>query len=287
MTNLFNSNNQITQKNSALSSQNKEFLQQFSNNVRDICKELNYITLIDLLANMQVINIPKDHLTDSTLKDINSKIQVLINRGGISIEKNRDINNKLLSNCRDLSMILCEILKLKGFSARVRSGFGTFFHPTKKFDHWICEYWCAEQKQWIKVDAWMAQVQSLESILPSYMKQGLLGIKYNAFNVSDSHFITGAKAWLNCHDNNENFDSYGTYEEELKGVWFVRDNLLRDLLCLNNNVPLPWDCFGLMGRNISCSDEQKQHLNKLAHKIVDNTLTITESKTFLEAFKIQ
>ncbi len=31
-------------------------------------------------------------------------------------------------------------------------------------------------------------------------------------------------------------------EGDLWGLWFLRNTMLRDLLCLNKVEPLPWDC---------------------------------------------
>lgn len=56
-------------------------------------------------------------------------------------------------------------------------------------------------------------------------------------------------------------------------MWFIRDNMLRDPLCLNKAEPLPWDCKGLMsGERGDIFKEGKETLSNIANLLsnVDN-----------------
>ena len=65
----------------------------------------------------------------------------------------RELERKLVGNCRDHSTLLCSILRWQGVPARARCGFGAYFMPDHYEDHWVCEYWHAAHQRWILVDA--------------------------------------------------------------------------------------------------------------------------------------
>jgi len=71
----------------------------------------------------------------------------------------RDPARRLPSVCRHFSTMLVSILRAQGVPARARCGFGAYFTPGKFEDHWVCEYWNAEQSRWILVDAQMDAIQ--------------------------------------------------------------------------------------------------------------------------------
>jgi hypothetical protein len=43
-------------------------------------------------------------------------------------------------------------IKDEGIPARARCGFGAYFNPPYFEDHWVCEYWNADEERWILVD---------------------------------------------------------------------------------------------------------------------------------------
>ncbi|MFZ0658501.1 MAG: transglutaminase family protein, partial [Candidatus Binataceae bacterium] len=61
--------------------------------------------------------------------------------------------------CRHFAVMLSAMLRGKGIPARARCGFGGYFMPGKFEDHWVCEYWNAEQARWILVDAQLDAIQ--------------------------------------------------------------------------------------------------------------------------------
>ena len=71
----------------------------------------------------------------------------------------RRLDRKFVGNCRDHTTLLCSILRHQGVPARARCGFGAYFNPGTYEDHWVCEYWNADQQRWIMVDAQLDQFQ--------------------------------------------------------------------------------------------------------------------------------
>lgn len=263
-------------------------LQEFPEDVMKLSEYIHRLILIDFLPNMGIISVPQDHLADVNLRGVEAKLAQILARDDSDLQCARSFETRLLGNCRDLSLLLCAVLRNNQIPARLRSGFATFFHPEKFFDHWLCEYWNQSKERWIKVDLWMSQIQHLKDNLPAQLAKGFLELNYHPYDVEDSYFLTGGEAWINCQEKGDDPDRYGTYEEELKGIWFIRDNLIRDLLCLTKLEPLPWDCWGLMGReNKVISKVSLDALNEIAHLLNEKELAPTTLLKKLEIFEIK
>jgi len=145
----------------------------------------------------------------------------------------RPIEKKLLGNCRDHSLLLVSMLRHQGIPARARCGFGAYFLPDHFEDHWVVEYWNAEQNHWIFVDAQLDELQ-----------QDKLNIDFNVLDVPREQFIVGGKAWQICRTGEQAPEKFGIFD--MNGLGFVRGNLVRDVASLNKVELLPWDCWGLI-----------------------------------------
>jgi hypothetical protein len=140
----------------------------------------------------------------------------------------RPLEKKLVGNCRDFSVMLCALLRHQGVPARARCGFGTYFLPDHYEDHWVCEYWNADENRWVLVDA---QLDALQ--------RQVLGVKFDPLDVPRDQFVVGGKAWQMCRAGEADPDKFGIFEWH--GLWFVRGDLIRDFLALNKIEILPWD----------------------------------------------
>ena len=176
----------------------------------------------------------------------------------------RTKEKKLVGNCRDFSLLLTSALRHKGIPARARCGFGLYFMPDHFEDHWVCEYWDAEFQRWIMVDP------QLDNFQQTALKTG-----FNTLNMPEGKFWTGGKAWLACREGKEDPQKFGIFD--MKGLWFVRGNLLRDLASLNKVEVLPWDAFGLISKkDAEITSAELQKLDRIAE------LTTGSSKDFEE-----
>ncbi|MEW6232140.1 MAG: transglutaminase-like domain-containing protein [Chloroflexota bacterium] len=164
----------------------------------------------------------------------------------------RPLEKRLVGNCRDFATLLCAILRYQGVPARARCGFGAYFLPNHYEDHWVCEYWKAEDQRWVLVDAQLDQLQ-----------RQVLQIQFNPLDVPRHQFLTGGKAWLMCRAGQADPDLFGIFD--MRGLWFIRGDLLRDLLALNKIEILPWDGWGLITRDEKkISDEERVFLDHVA-----------------------
>jgi hypothetical protein len=159
-----------------------------------------------------------------------ARIQAVDDR---SLTVPRPPEKRLVGNCRDFSVLCCALLRYQGIPARPRCGFGTYFEKNEYTDHWICEYWNAEQGHWIGVDAQIDEKQSKT-----------LAITFDPQDVPDDRFWRGGKAWQACRAGKADPKTFGIFD--MHGLWFIRGNLLRDMAALNKMELLPWDGWGLI-----------------------------------------
>lgn len=140
-------------------------------------------------------------------------------------------DKRLVANCRDYSLLLCSLLRHKGIPARPRCGFASYFRPGVYMDHWICEYWNSAQERWVRVDAQLDSVQI-----------AALGIEFDPLDLPEGKFLTGGEAWSACRAGKLDPDKCGFFDPpDLKGMWFIRGDMIRDFMALNKVEILPWD----------------------------------------------
>jgi hypothetical protein len=149
-----------------------------------------------------------------------------------------------------------------------------YFSPPYYFeDHWICEYWCAEQKRWIKVDPQIDEFQ-----------RDFLHINFDTCDIPENEFIVAGKAWEMCR--NEGYDPQRFGLNNVHGLWFIRGNLVRDLASLNKfeTVPylvgIPWNLWKIMNPDYQLNNLQTEILDHVA------SLTQTPNQTFDKIIKI-
>ncbi len=176
----------------------------------------------------------------------------------------RPLEKRLVGNCRDFSTMLCAILRHQGVPARARCGFGVYFLPNHYEDHWVCEYWKAEEQRWVMVDAQLDQLQ----------RRGL-GIEFDPLDMPPGQFLPAGKAWQLCRAGQADPDQFGIFD--MHGLWFIRGNVIRDLLSLNKIEILPWDAWGLIAKeDQDISAEEMELLDRIAR------LTLGRNEAFPE-----
>ncbi len=183
----------------------------------------------------------------------------------------RPVERKLVGNCRDHSTLLASMLRQQGVPARARCGFGAYFEPGKFVDHWVCEYWNAEQGRWILVDA---QLDALQ--------RERLGIAFDPLDVPRDAFIVGGAAWRLCRSGRADPDAFGIMD--MKGLWFVRGDFVRDVASLNKVETLPWDGWGLAdGRDDDLTADDFAFLDRVAELSAGDVPEYAALQTLYEA----
>jgi hypothetical protein len=202
--------------------------------------------------------------TEVNLRTTAARLQRIYDADPEPLVVPRAAHERSIGNCRDFTLMLCTLLRHRGIPARARCGFGTYFVPLRYEDHWICEYWSADQGRWIGVDAQLDTLQGVK-----------LKIDFNPLDVPRTRFIPGGLAWQMCRQQGVSPDRFGIFD--MHGLWFVRGDMLRDLAALNKVELLPWDSWGLMlGSDESISVEDRAFLDHVA------ALTLAGDESFGE-----
>ncbi len=132
--------------------------------------------------------------------------------------------------CRDFALMLCSLLRERGVAARVRCGFATYFAENPFDDHWVCEYRVDGENRWALADA------QLDSLMCDRLRIG-----FDPTDLPAGTYLNAGEAWAMWREGKVEPDAFG--HGAAKGVWFMRVNLMRDLLALNKQETSAWDAW--------------------------------------------
>ncbi|MGH7290667.1 MAG: transglutaminase domain-containing protein, partial [Myxococcota bacterium] len=149
------------------------------------------------------------------------------------LAKPRPPEQRFVGNCRHFTVLLCAFLRARGVPARARCGFGAWFGGSNFTDHWVGEVWDEKRGAWHLVDA------QLDAEQRAFFK-----VPFDPLDVPRSQFLVGGEAWRRCRIDGVDPKLFGIMD--LRGIWFVRGNVVRDLASFATRELLPWDGWGLM-----------------------------------------
>ena len=127
------------------------------------------------------------------------------------------------------------MLRAKGIPARERAGFGAYFNAPYYEEHVVCEYRNTAENRWVLLDT---------QFDATWCKQ--LHVDHDVFDVPRDQFLTASIAWTQCRRGKADADLFGIFNGNLRGLWFVAAELIRDVAALNRTEPLVWDVWGAM-----------------------------------------
>jgi len=162
------------------------------------------------------------------LRRVDARLARILELDDRPLTEARPHARKVVGNCRDFAVLTTAILRHHGVPARARCGFGTYFIPDHYEDHWVCEYWNAEESRWVLSDT------QLDALMCN-----ALNLDFDPLDVPRDRFIVGGKAWQLCRSGKADPDNFGIFD--MHGLWFVRGDLIRDFLAFNKVEILPWD----------------------------------------------
>ncbi|QKW11720.1 transglutaminase-like domain-containing protein [Verrucosispora sp. NA02020] len=171
----------------------------------------------------------------------------------------RQPEQRLAGNCRHYTVLLVTVLRARGVPARARCGFGDYLNAGRHEDHWVGEYWDAEQHRWIMVDAQLDDLQ-----------REMFGIDFDTTDVPRDRFLVAGDAWTRCRAGRADPDTFGLSVTDEAGWWWIAGNLMRDAAALGTVELLPWDSWGAMPEPDETIDEERMTLfDELARLTLD------------------
>jgi len=189
---------------------------------------------------------------EANLRTTHARLAKILELTAEPLSNPRVLSKKTVGTCRDFALTLTSILRHRGIPARARAGFGTYFLAGSFEDHWVCEYWLAKENRWVIVDPQLDDLQ-IEA----------LKIEFDPLDIPGTKFVTGPQAWLKCRARTVDPQRFGIFK--MRGLDFVKGNLIRDFLALNKIEILPWDNFMLINTPFRrMKAEEKSLMNRLA-----------------------
>jgi len=177
------------------------------------------------------VQLTPERRDESNLRSLKDQLASIQRRDDRPLSVTRTPEQRGVGVCRHFSVFGVALFRRAGIAARARVGFGAYFNPGTFEDHWVVEYW--NGRQWQLLDAQIDAVQ-----------RSKLHLAFDTLNVPRDQFIIAGDAWQQCRSGRAQAKNFGIFD--LRGLWFIAGNVLRDLASLNHEEMLPWDVWGPM-----------------------------------------
>lgn len=198
--------------------------------------------------------IPEERQDEIHIRPVERKLDQILALDHRPLTAERPPGRRLAGRCHHYTLLLVALLRANGVPARARCGFSAYFIPGRFEDHWVCEYWNADQERWVLVDAQLDEVW-----------QDKLSFPYDNLDVPRDAFLVAGDAWQRCRAEGVDPELFGIGLANLRGLWFVAGDLMRDLAALNKVELLPWDVWGAQpGPDEQLDDEQLTLFDRIA-----------------------
>ncbi|HLK88027.1 MAG TPA: transglutaminase domain-containing protein [Candidatus Binataceae bacterium] len=234
----------------------------------DLCAVVQGVLIHrDLAAFAYDVRMSEERIDDAHLRPLRAMLARIRAIDDRPLGVAREPHNRMAAVCRHFSLMLAAMLKARGVPARARCGFAAYFTPGRFEDHWVCEYWNAAQRRWVLVDAQIDAVQ-----------RNLFHPDFDPLDVPRDRFIGAGDAWLRCRNAGANAELFGlSFVPNLRGMWFIAGNVVRDVAALNRRELLPWDVWGMMpGERDRLSGDDEALLDRAA------ALTASDDRAFAQ-----
>ena len=203
------------------------------------------------------LNLSEDRKAEVNIRPLSAKLRRILDLDPRALHERRPIERRLVGTCRDFSLLPCGFLRHQGKPARTRCGFATYFVPGHYEDHWICEWWDAAARRWVRTDAQLDDFQ-----------RRTLDITFDPLDMPEEPFWPGGEAWQRCRKSEVDPAKFGIFD--MRGLWFVQADLVRDFLSLNKLELLPWDPWGLVrGLEDPLADPDARLLDAMADPMLE------------------
>ncbi|WLW50187.1 transglutaminase-like domain-containing protein [Streptomyces sp. YU58] len=177
------------------------------------------------------LGIPEERMAERNIRPVSELVDRLMALDPAPPHRARAPEKRVVGTCRHWATLACALLRARGMPARARCGFGTYFAAGRGFDHWITEYWKAEERRWVRVD-----VEHLDKDHVARPE-----------DLAPGEFLTGGEAWTRYRAGLIDPATFGVPgTDHAWGPAEISGNTVRDLAALGGREMLPWDEWGRM-----------------------------------------
>ena len=249
----------------------KEFAKQLTNDIDELCV-LQRMQIIHPIAysdsdirqqskcfwgDMTKVPITRLDYEDDLFPTASSMLCELLRKNN-EYRVDRKAEDKIHVTCRGQAILLASILKAKGYSARVRSGFAPYIkYDGINYDHWITEYFDENKNRWVLVDA--------DEHCPDHE----MGFDLN--DIPRDKFVFGAEAYLGMRNNKYKTEEiyYASdpatlgLKASIRGLFYDFHSLMNDEIIF---LHLP---KYIQDKKFELSEEEYIELDKLAELLLE------------------
>ena len=232
----------------------RELLDRMPHDIGDLCATVQGLVLNFHWAEAYGVALSAERRRDAQARSLRAILARILELDDRPLHEPRPPDVRFAGTCRDFTVLLCALLRQQGVPARARCGFAAYFSPGYFEDHWVCEHWSTTRGRWLRTDA---QLDALQ--------RDTLKLEFDPLDVPTDAFLVAGRAWELCTTGSADPARFGILD--LRGRWFIRGNLLRDLAALNRMELLPWDGWGLMlrlGQADDCDAASLSLLNRIS-----------------------
>jgi hypothetical protein len=248
-------------------------LDKLPRDVATLARIVQGLAIHEYMADAYGLTIPDERKSESHIRPIETILDRLLAIDARPLAVNRAPNKRVVGVCHHFALFTVAMLRAKGVPARARFGFGSYFNPPYFEEHIVCEYWNAAEARWVLVDAQFDEVWRKE-----------LEIDHDVLDVPRDRFLIAGDAWAQCRAGQADASKFGIFVGNLRGLWFIAAELVRDLAALNKIEMLPWDIWGAMPQpNERLDDHRLEFFDRLAALTRSPDASFTELRALYES----
>jgi hypothetical protein len=238
-----------------------------------IAEVLHGLCIYDVVAEpFYGLSVPADRAGEIHLRSVAEMLDRIVALDQRPLCQARPLDKRLVSRCHHYGLLLVSVLRAKDIPARLRGGFGAYFNRPFFEDHWVAEYWKADERRWVLADAQLDRVWL--DRLPDIAKP---------LDLTREQFVPAADAWQRCRSGEADASKFGIGFGNLRGLWFITGSLVRDLAALNKAELLPWDVWGAQaGIDAELGDDELSFYDGLAAVTIDPDRSFAELRALYE-----
>lgn len=221
-------------------------MDQLPSDVPVLARVVQGLALHEFASDWYGVTIPEERRSESHIRSAERMLERILTLDGRPLIVARPPEKRLVGVCHHFMVLLLTMLRAKAIPVRGRRGFGSYFNPGYFEDHVVCEYWNAAEGRWILVDPQFDEVWRAK-----------LHIEHVVLDVPRDRFLIAHEAWKRCREDKVDPMRFGIVKGDLRGLWFVADNLVHDVANLSKMEMLQWDVWGAMPRQGERLDDDR------------------------------
>jgi hypothetical protein len=235
--------------------------------VPSLARIIQGLVIHEYMASAYGVTVPEARKAESHIRHVDEMLDRIFEIDPSPLTVARPPEKRLVGVCHHFSLLFVAVLRAHGIPARYRQGFGTYFNPPNAEEHVVGEYWNEKESRWILVDPQLDEVW-----------RSRLELDFDPLDVPHDRFIIAGDAWNLCRAGKADPRHYGIFVGNLRGLWFIAAEMIRDVSALNAVEMLPWDVWGAMPQPNEPLDARFSYFDQLAALTLSDSLDKLRSR---------